>query len=109
LACGLNFICGAAVFCQGWTAIREGDAIVGGRAAAVRTTMLGACLGLAVYGFRSPELYQFLLDMSASTPPRFRGDMPLKMSVFMGLFIIIGALHLPNRLLSWRKGQPLPA
>ena len=109
LVCGLNFICGAAVFCQGWTVIREGDAIVCGRAAALRTLLLGACLGLALYGFRSPELYQFLLDMSASTPPRFRGDMPLKMSVFMGLFIIIGALHLPNRLLSWRKGQPLSA
>jgi len=109
LVCGLNFICGAAVFCQGWTVIREGDAIVCGRAAALRTLMLGACLGLALYGFRSPDLYQFLLDMSASTPPRFRGDMPLKMSVFMGLFIIIGALHLPNRLLSWRKGQPLSA
>lgn len=109
LACGLNFICGAAVFCQGWSAIREGDVNVCGRAAAFRTFMLGACLGLALYGFRSPDLFQFLLDMSAATPPRFRGEMPLKISVFMGLFIIIGVLHLPNRLLSRRKRQPSAA
>ena len=109
LACGVSFICGAAAFCHGWTAIREGDVIACGRAAAFRTFMHGACLGLALYGFRSPDLFQFLLDTSAATPLRFRGDMPLKISVFMGLFIIIGALHLPNRLLSWRKRQPLAA
>lgn len=84
---------------EGGKGLCEGDVIRRGRAGQVRLFFLGASLGFDFWRFRSPDFYRFLLHLSAETPSQLRGDMPLKVSMFMGLFLIIGAMRWSGLLL----------